>query len=126
MTYQDDVRQNAKLSVQEQERQIAAANQNSAVARVVRISYFLFSALELILGVRVLLHALAANPNNLFANLIYQVSQPFVNVFASLLKNPQLGPGAVLEVTTIIAIFAYAVLAWLVAQVIWLAFSRPR
>ena len=126
MTYQDDLHRNVKLSVQEHQRQIAAANQNSAVARVVHISYFLFSALEFLLGIRIVLRAVGANPNNLFASVIYQLSQPFANVFLSLFQNPHLGPGGLLEVTTIIGIFVYAIFGWVVAEIIWLAFSRPR
>jgi len=126
MTYQDDLQQNAKLTVQEQQRQVAAANQNSTIARVVRISYFLFGALELLLALRLLLHGIGANPNNAFANFVYVLSGPFVGIFQTLFKNPSLGPNAVLEVTTIVAIVAYAILSWIVARAIWLVFSRPR
>lgn len=126
MTYQDDLQQNARISAQEEQRRVAAANQNSAVARIVNICYFVFSALDLLLGIRILLHALGANPANIFANIIYQLSQPFANVFLSLFPNPQLGQNGVLELTTIVAIFAYAFLGWLIAKIIWLAFSRPR
>ena len=117
MSYQDNL---------EQQRQVNTANWNSAVARVVRISTFLFSALGLLLGLRVLLHAFGANPDNTFVSIIYQITQPFANVFLSLLQNPQLKPGAVLELTTIIAMFVYGMIGWLVAQGIWLVFSRPR
>ena len=121
-----DLQHNVELNVHEKERSIAAANQNSAIARVVNLAYFLFGALELLLAVRVILHLVGANADNGFANFIYGLSAPFVALFASLLKNPVLTTTAVLEVTTIIAMIVYAALAWLIGRLIWLALSRPR
>ena len=121
-----DLQHNVELNVHEKERSIAAANQNSAIARVVNITYFLFGMLELLLAVRVILHLVGANADNGFANFIYGLSAPFVALFVSLLKNPVLSTTAVLEVTTIIAMIVYAMLAWLIGRLIWLALSRPR
>src|SRR5437868_4138801 len=113
MTY-NPVRRETELTVEAQQRAIAAANQNSAVARVVRIVYFVFGALDILLALRFVLHAFGANPNNGFASLIYTLSQPFVVVFATLFENPKLGGDAVLEFTTIVAIIVYAFVAWLI------------
>jgi len=121
-----DLQHNVELNVHEKERSIAAANQNSAIARVVNITYFLFGMLELLLAVRVILHLVGANADNGFANFIYGLSAPFVALFVSLLKNPVLSTTAVLEVTTVIAMIVYAMLAWLIGRLIWLALSRPR
>jgi len=123
---ESDLQRNVELNVHEKERGIDAANQNSAIARVVNITYFLFGILELLLAVRVILRLVGANAENGFANFIYGLSAPFVALFASLLKNPALTTTAVLEVTTIIAMIVYAMLAWLVGRLIWLALSRPR
>jgi hypothetical protein len=123
---ESDLQRNVELNVHEKERGIDAANQNAAIARVVNITYFLFGMLELLLAVRVILHLVGANAENGFANFIYGLSAPFVALFASLLKNPALTTTAVLEVTTIIAMIVYAMLAWLVGRLIWLALSRPR
>ncbi len=126
MAYENDVKRSVQLNNREEQRRFSAANWNSAVARLVRIIGFLFMALELLLLARVILRGLGANPQNIFANLIYQLSQPFVNVFANLFRNPPVGPGAVLELTTLVAMFAYAVLGWIIGRVIWLLLSRPR
>jgi uncharacterized protein YggT (Ycf19 family) len=114
------------MNLDEKKRGIAAANQNSAVARIVNIVYFLFGALELLLAVRVFFHLVAVNAENSFANFIYQLSSPFVTLFESLLHNPTLGANGVLEITTIIAMFVWAILAYLLGQAIWLVMSRPR
>ena len=116
----------AELSLHEDERGVAAANQNSAIARVVNIVYFLFGILEMLLAIRVVLHLVGANATNGFANFIYVVSAPFVALFGNLVQNFVLSTTAVLEITTIIAMIVYAIAAWLVGRLIWLALSRPR
>lgn len=117
---------NQELNLDEKKRGIASANQNSTVARIVNIIYFLFSALEMLLGVRVILRMIGVNAENGFANLIYDMSFPFVGVFESLVHNPSLGGNAVLEITTIIAMLAWALVGWLVGRFVWLVMSRPR
>jgi YggT family protein len=125
MAIYNEMERNAELNVAEKERAIAAANQNSAIARFVRIIYFLFGVLEVLLAVRVVLHVVGANAGNGFADLIYGLTNPFAAPFATLLANPTIGAG-VLEVTTIIAMLAYAILAWVIGRIIWLTLSRPR
>ena len=115
-----------ELDLHEAERSIAAANQNSAIARLVNIVYFLFGVLEMLLAVRVILHLVGANATNGFANFIYALSAPFVILFSTLVQNVVFSTTAVLEVTTIIAMIVYAMAAWLVGRLIWLALSRPR
>ena len=114
------------VNLDEKKRSVAAANQNSTIARVVNIVYFLFGALELLLVVRVIFHLIGANPGNGFANFIDVLSSPFVVLFSTLLQNPTLGGATVLEVTTIIAMFVWAIVGWLVGRFIWLVLSRPR
>lgn len=126
MTGYDIERDREVLKERELKRSIAAANQNSSVARIVNIVYFLFGALEFLLAVRVILHLMGANPNNGFATFIYALSAPFVALFSTLLRNPTLSQTAMLEVTTMIAMLVYAILAWLIGRLIWLALSRPR
>jgi len=118
--------QNQRLNLEENKRAIDAANQNSAVARVVNVVYYLFGIVEVVLVIRVLLHLVAANSNNGFANIIDAISYPFVALFASLVQNPILGTTSVLEITTIIAMVVWAIVAWLVARFVWLVLSRPR
>ena len=125
MTYNPEVRRSEQLAVQEQQRAIEAANQNSAIARIVRIIYFLFGLLEVLLALRIVLHMFSANPGNAFADFIYALSSPFVILFNGLFTNPALGTG-VLELTTVVAMIAYAILAWVIGRVVWLALSRPR
>jgi hypothetical protein len=114
------------LNLEEKRRGIQAANQNSTVARIVNIVYFLFGVLELLLAVRFILHLVGANAGNGFASFIYGLSSPFVALFSTLLQNPVLSPTATLEITTLIAIVVWAIVAWLVGRSMWLVMSRPR
>ncbi|MBN2292133.1 MAG: YggT family protein [Pirellulales bacterium] len=121
-----NIEHNQAVNLGEKRRGVAAANQNSTIARIVNIVYFLFGALELLLAVRVILYLIGVNAENGFASFIYGLSAPFVALFASLLQNPTLGGTSVLEITTLIAMLVYAILAWLVGRVIWLTLSRSR
>jgi len=121
-----NVERHQAVNLDEKKRSIAAANQNSAVARIVNIVYFAFGALELALTIRVILHLIGANPGNSFANFIDGVTWPFVAMFSTLVQNPSLGGASVIEVTTLIAMLVYAVVAWVIGRLIWLFFSRPR
>lgn len=114
------------VNLGEKQRGIATANQNSAVARIVNIVYFLFGTLEMLLAVRVILHLVGVNADNGFASFIYGLSEPFVALFASLLQNVSVGGTSVLEVTTLIGMLVWAIAAWLLGRFIWLVMSRPR
>jgi hypothetical protein len=121
-----NVEHHQAVNLGEKKRGIATANQNSAIARIVNIVYFLFGVLELLLAVRVILHLVGANMGNGFANFINVLSAPFVALFTSLLQNPALSETSVLEITTIIAMVVWAIVAWIVGRLIWLVLSRPR
>ncbi|MBX3085440.1 MAG: YggT family protein [Anaerolineae bacterium] len=123
---QQNLRRTEDLNLYEEERAIAAANQNSAVARIVNIIYFLFGVLELLLATRVILHLIGANQSNGFVAFINALTAPFLVLFSTLVRNPALTATGVLEITTIIAMFAYAILAWLIGRMMWLLLSRPR
>lgn len=116
------------MNLDEKKQGIATANQNSSTARIVNIVYFLFGALQLLLATRVILKLIAANPNNSFADFVYDLSAPFVGLFASLVQNPTInGEGTgVLEITTLLAMVAWAILAYLAGRLVWLMLSRPR
>jgi len=123
---ESNLQQRQEIALREQERGIAAANQNSSIARVVNIVYFLFGVLQVLLGIRLVLHLIGANEGNAFAAFINTLSLPFVALFAGLVQNPVLSGTSVLEITTIIAMVAYSLLAWLIGRILWLVLSRPR
>jgi len=119
-------RRSEQLRLQDEERRIAAANWNAAIARLVQLIYFLVGALGVLLLLRVVLRLFGANPNNQFAQVIHDLSNPFVAPFASLFGTPELGKSQVFDINALVAIVAYAILAWLLGRLIWLVGSRAR
>jgi hypothetical protein len=121
-----NIEQQQAMNLDEKERAIARANQNSTIARIVNIVYFLFGAVLLLLTVRLVLQLIGVNAENAFASFIYGLSAPFVALFASLVQNPMLGGASVMEITTLIAMLVWAIVGWLAGRFIWLMMSRPR
>lgn len=93
--------------------------------RLTRIVYLLFGVLESLIGLRFLFKLIEANAANLFAHFIYRLTDVFLKPFAGLVANPSVG-GIVFEITTLIALLVYALLSYLIAQIIWLIFYRAR
>jgi hypothetical protein len=71
-----------------------------------------FSVLEVVLGLRLLFRLLGANPQNSFITVLYRLSHVFVGPFNGIFNDQALGNQSVLEVSTLIAIALYALLAW--------------
>jgi uncharacterized protein YggT (Ycf19 family) len=80
---------------------------------------------EILIGLRIVLKLIAANPESPFAALIYNVSAIFLIPFTGLVATPASG-GMVLELSSIIAMLVYALLAWGIERIVWVSFYRPR
>jgi hypothetical protein len=81
--------------------------------------------LEALIGLRVLLKLMAANPANPFAMLVYNVSYIFVFPFLGLTIAPA-ASGMVLEISSLIAMGVYALVFWAVERLVWVTLYRPR
>lgn len=93
--------------------------------KLTQLVWLLFGLLESLIGLRVILRLIAANPRSPFALLVYNLSYPFVWPFLGLTRTPSAN-GAVLEISSIIAMFVYALVAWAIAEIIWIVLYRPR
>lgn len=91
--------------------------------RVVQIIWLLFGVLEAAIGLRVFLKLIAANPNNMFAQLVYSFTDLFLWPFAGLTMSPSV-QGFTLEIPAIIAMVVYAIAAWVLAKLIWILLAR--
>lgn len=91
--------------------------------RVSQFIWLLFGGLEGLLGVRVILRAIGANPGNVFTAFVYQLSDLFLWPFRSIVADPSF-QNLTLEVTTIIAMLVYALLGWIFVRLIWVVFYR--
>jgi hypothetical protein len=91
--------------------------------RLARLVYLVTGVIDSLIGVRVLLKLIAANPDNLFASLIYRLTDWLLRPFASLVANPIIG-GSVIEITSIIAMVVYTLIGWVLVQFIWILLFR--
>jgi hypothetical protein len=93
--------------------------------KATQLIWLALGILEVLLALRVFLKLIAANPNNMFASLLYGFTDLFLFPFAGLTATPSAG-GMVLEVHTLIAMVVYALAAWALERLLWVLFYRPR
>jgi YggT family protein len=91
--------------------------------------WYLVGALELLLALRFVLRLAGANPENTFANSIYNLSNPFVTPFSTLFVSPATSGTStfsqnIFDINLLIAMFAYLLLGFLVAWLVKILFSR--
>jgi hypothetical protein len=83
----------------------------------------LFVALEAMIGLRVLLKLIGANPASPFANLVYQFTNIFLAPFNGLTATPS-AEGMILEIPALIAMVVYAMLCYFIIRFMWVMFDR--
>ncbi len=105
-------------------RESTAAEQRQTLTQIAALIGFFFGILEGLIGIRVLLRLIDANPANVFAMVVYNFTALFLAPFNGIVPNPEVG-GMVLEVSSIIAIVVYALVAWALIRLVWLLFYRP-
>jgi len=120
----DDRHRHEEIRLREAERRVTLANRNATVSKLVQIIYFLAGALGMLLLLRMILRLFGANPDNTFAQFIYNLSEPFYAPVANLFGTPKFGNSQVFEINALVAIAAYAILGWLVGRLVWLIGSR--
>jgi hypothetical protein len=81
--------------------------------------------LEVLIGLRIVFKLIAVNPGNMLASLLYGLTNLFLFPFAGLTPTPASG-GMVLEISSLIAMVVYALLAWVAVKLVEVIFYRPR
>ena len=87
--------------------------------------YLLFGILEGLLAIRFVLPLLGANPAAGFAQLIYSITKPFLAPFVGLFGTARFG-ASVFEVNPLVAIFVYALIAWVLVKAVGLVLGDTR
>jgi hypothetical protein len=93
--------------------------------KATQLVWLLFGILEALIGLRIVLKLIAANPGSPFTALIYRITDFFLWPFTGVVASPQFG-GMVLELSSFIAMIVYALIAWAIERLIWVLFYRPR
>jgi hypothetical protein len=101
------------------------SEQRVATFRATQIIWLLLGILEALLALRFVFKLIAVNAANSFAVFLYNMTNLFVAPFASLVPAPQ-GYGMVLEISTLIAMAVYLLIAWGLEKIVDVAFYRPR
>lgn len=102
-----------------------AAHRENEIGRINGIIWLLFGGLAVVISLRVVLRLLAANPDNAFASFIYRVSRAFVWPFFGLVAEPAAN-GNVVEISSIIAIIVYLLVAWGITRLVYLVMMPSR
>lgn len=93
--------------------------------KATQLIWLALGIVEALIAIRVVLKLIGANAESLFAAFIYNLSDVFLFPFAGLVATPTAGNVA-LELSSIIAMLVYALLAWGLERILWLIFYRPR
>jgi hypothetical protein len=83
-----------------------AYHQKKSIFRAYQIVWYIIGIIEVLLGFRVVLRLMGANPASGFANLIYGLSLPLASPFTNLFGIPRAGQFA-LEPGTLIGMLVY-------------------
>lgn len=99
----------------EEERELANAQRLKVVRKVTQSISYLVVALETLLGLRFILLITGANPENIFATFIYNLSKPFAFPFSNLFQTMQIeGTAHVFDINILIGMVIYLLLMLLV------------
>src|SRR5438067_329932 len=94
---------------------------------ILRLVDFIFGLIELILGARIVLELLSANPASPFVAWVYEVSGTLLYPFRGIFPSPTLRGGFVLDISAIVALFVYALIAYLISELIrFISFNSTR
>ena len=78
---------------------------------VTAVTYFILGVLEVILALRLIFRLLGANEDNGFITFLYSLSHVFVGPFNGIFNDQALGR-SVFEISTVVAMLVYALIAW--------------
>ncbi|HYM65240.1 MAG TPA: YggT family protein [Candidatus Sulfotelmatobacter sp.] len=110
------------VSSNSEEEQPEHFEKKKVIFRTYQIVWYVLGIMEFLLGFRVLLKALSANPISGFTNLIYTLSDPLANPFSGILRVTVVG-ASVFEWSTLIAMAVYALFAYGIVKLI--EFVKP-
>ena len=102
-----------------------AAERRFGLFQITRITWTFLGILEILLGLRLMLKLIGANPESGFAWFIYGISGLFVMPFTDLVPT-WLNGRMILEVTTLIAMAVYVLFFWGLVRLTRIFADRPR
>ena len=99
--------------------------QRAATIKATQIIWMLLGLLEALIALRVFFRLIGVNVTNPFASFLYTLTQLFVAPFSTLIGAPSAGV-MVLEISSIIAMIVYFLVAWGIERIAYVLFYRPQ
>ncbi len=93
--------------------------------RLSQLVWLIFGAIEGLIGLRVLLKLVGANPANLFADWVYTSTDLLLTPFLGLTRTPTAN-GIELDVPALIGMLVYMLLAWGLIQLVEILVGPPK
>ncbi len=120
-----EVRRDESGEYVEQTTEDAVAERMNLIGKINGIIWLLFGILEALIGMRVILKLLGANPFNGFVNFVYDITYPFLVPFFGIVGTPSAN-GSVLETSSLIAMLVYLFIAWVTTTLIRLIMTPSK
>jgi uncharacterized protein YggT (Ycf19 family) len=109
----------------QEEKRLRTARKSNTFFWMINTIYWLLGILQTLLIIRFFLRLFGANRENQFAQLINDLSAPFVAPFSSLFVSPTTnGATNIFDFNVVIAILAYGLLAYLIVSLLRLIFNH--
>ncbi|HEV8192120.1 MAG TPA: YggT family protein [Ktedonobacterales bacterium] len=105
---------------------VVQTDEGSPAFSLAWIVYTILGIVDVLIILRVLFKALAANTGAGFTSFVYGVTDPLVAPFQGIFGTPQASNGSVFELSSVVAIVVYALLAWAIVQVASIAGRQRR
>jgi uncharacterized protein YggT (Ycf19 family) len=122
--YKSDIaNQDGEILRRERIEENTGVERRQNVSRLVQLIWLAFGALEVLIGMRILLRLIAANPNNPFARAVYDFSTLFLWPFESLTVSPAVN-GIVLDIPALIALLVFTLIGMGLTQFLWIVLTR--
>ncbi len=102
----------------------AGAERLHTLERWAQFIWLVFGVIIGLIGLRVVLRLIVANPANTFADFIYDVTGIFLGPFFGLTGTPTTTDGIALEISSLIAMVVYALIAWVIVKLVYVLFSK--
>lgn len=99
--------------------------QRATTFKITQVIWLLLGILEALIALRVVFKLVGVNAGNSFATLLYGITGFFIAPFASLAGAPSAG-NVVLEVSSLIAMLVYLLIAWALERIVYVIFYRQR
>jgi YggT family protein len=117
---QQELRQEREsFRLHQEEERLETARRGNAFKWIVNSIFWLAGILEILLVMRFLLRLFGANPKNEFAQIINNLSMPFIAPFSTLFISPTTNSGAnIFDLNIVVAIVIYALLSYLMVSLV--------